>query len=121
MLRYGIFSTVSDTKISATQFTKYVGVVYMAPRQEIIFFRPAVVKFTQILVFSTLEHHLNLLPFLPLMLDPTSQCVYYLRRNQQRALQVARLRLQMVWNLCIVSIVWGDGFHIWSGNWTTLE
>ncbi len=62
-----------------------------------------------------------LLLFLPLMLDPTSQRIYYLHRNQQRTLQVARLRSQMVCNLCIVSIVWGDGFHTRSGNRTTLE
>ncbi len=62
-----------DIKISATHFSKGVGVVYMASRQEIKLFRPAV------------EHHLTLLlPFLPLMLDSISQRVYYLRRNLQR-------------------------------------
>ncbi len=42
MLRYGIFPTVSNINISATHFVKGVGVVYMASRQEIKFFRPAV-------------------------------------------------------------------------------
>ncbi len=46
MLRYVVFPTVSDIKISATHFAKGVDVVYMASRQEIKFFRPAVVKST---------------------------------------------------------------------------
>ncbi len=74
---------MSDIKIIATHFAKDVGVVYMASRQEIIFFRPAVVKFTIIYFFSS-EHHLTLLlPFLPLMVDSSSG-VYVLRRNLQR-------------------------------------
>jgi len=51
MLRYVVFPTVSDIKISATHFAKGVGAAYNASRQEIKFFHPAVVKFTQILVF----------------------------------------------------------------------
>ncbi len=102
-------------KISATHFAKGVGVAYMASTQEIKFFCPQI-------FFFFAEHHLTiLLPFLALMLDPTSQSVYYLHRNQKRTLQVSRLRSQMVWNLGIESIVWGDEFHTRSGNWTTLE
>ncbi len=87
----------------------------MASTQEIKFFCPQI-------FFFYAEHHLTiLLPFLALMLDPTSQSVYYLHRNQKRTLQVSRLRSQMVWNLGIESIVWGDEFHTRSGNWTTLE
>ncbi len=47
MLRYVIFPTMSDIKINVTHFAKGVGVVYMASRQEIKFFHPAVVKFTK--------------------------------------------------------------------------
>ncbi len=115
MLRYSIFPNVSDIKISAAHFANGGGVVYMASRQEIQFFRPAVVTFTQIF-FSSPEHHLTLLhPFLPLMLDPTSQHDDYLRRNHQHALQVARLRSQMVWNVCVVSICvrWCVSYKIW--------
>ncbi len=50
MLRCVVFPTMSDIKISATHFAKDMGVVYMASRQEIQLFRPAVVKFTLIVV-----------------------------------------------------------------------
>ncbi len=72
MLRYGIFPTVSDIKISATHFEKRCGRCLHGSRQELQFFRPAVVKFTQMFISSP-EHHPTLLPFLPLMLDPASQ------------------------------------------------
>ncbi len=109
MLRYGIFPTVSDIKISATHFEKRCGRCLHGSRQELQFFRPAVVKFTQMFISSP-EHHPTLLPFLPLMLDPASQRIYYQHRSHPRASQVARLRSQMVWHLCIVSIVRGDAF-----------
>ncbi len=112
--------TVSDIKISATHFEKRCGRCLHGSRQELQFFRPAVVKFTQMFISSP-EHHPTLLPFLPLMLDPASQRIYYQRRSHPRASQVARLRSQMVWHLCIVSIVRGDAFHTRSGNWTSLE
>ncbi len=51
MLRYVVFPTVSDIKINGTHFPKGVGVVYMASRQEIIFFHLAVIKFIQIYFF----------------------------------------------------------------------
>ncbi len=86
MLRYVIFPTVSDIKISATHFAKGVGVLYMASRQEIKFFLPAVVKFTLIFFFFAGAPPPNFSPSISTTdatVDPTSS-VYYLRRNQLR-------------------------------------
>ncbi len=70
MLRYVVFN--------ATHFAKGVGTVYMASRQEIKFFRLAVVKFTHIFFFFTGTPS-DSTPIVRL----TSR-ICYLRRNLQR-------------------------------------
>ncbi len=83
MLRYVVFPTVSDIKISATHFAKVVAVVTWLRDKKLNSSIQLLLNLHKYF-FSSPEHHLTLLlPFLPLTVDSTSR-VYYLRRNLQR-------------------------------------